>query len=138
MRSLRQPGRFSAGGGKKDMAWTDKSNEFFEHRGFPRGVRLRGGRTLFAAPKRVEKAPGQNEGGIKLGVATGRAQFVSRGDAIPPRGGYLWLERRQMPNAPAWRISSSRKSGWARPMMASARCQVERPLRLAMPYSVTR
>ena len=62
MRSLRQPGRFSAGGGKKDMAWTDKSNEFFEHRGFPRGVRLRGGRTLFAAPKRVEKAPGQNVG----------------------------------------------------------------------------
>ena len=35
---------------------------FLERRGFPRKARLRGGRTLFDAPKRVEKAPGQNVG----------------------------------------------------------------------------
>lgn len=35
-------------------------------------------------------------------------------------------------------ISSSRNCGWATEMMASAFCQVERPFKLTLPYSVTR
>ena len=49
---------------------------------------------------------------------------------------YLLL-RRQMPIFSALWISSSRKSGWAMEMMASARSQVDSPFRLTIPYSVT-
>jgi len=47
------------------------------------------------------------------------------------------LPRRQMPIFSASRTRSSRKSGWAIEMIASALSQVDLPLRLTMPYSVT-
>ena len=50
---------------------------------------------------------------------------------------YLLLLR-QMCIFSAWAISSSRNWGWAMPMRASARCQVDRPFMFTMPYSVTR
>ena len=49
---------------------------------------------------------------------------------------YLLL-RRQMCIFSASAMSCSRKSGCATAISASARSQVDRPLRLTMPYSVT-
>src|SRR5450756_2257526 len=46
--------------------------------------------------------------------------------------------RRQIPSSLASAISSSLKSGWAIEIRASARCQLVMPLRLIIPYSVTR
>ena len=47
------------------------------------------------------------------------------------------LDFRQMCICSADWISSSRKLGWAMPIRASARSQVDRPFRFTMPYSVT-
>ena len=53
-------------------------------------------------------------------------------------GAQRLLDLLQMPIFSALAISSSRNCGWAMEMMASERCQVDMPLRLTMPYSVTR
>ena len=68
-------------------------------------------------------------GGAKNGRARGRA----REDG----GFYRLLLFLQMCISSAFLTSSSRKSGWAMLMSASARSQVDRPLRFTMPYSVT-
>ena len=50
---------------------------------------------------------------------------------------YLLFERRQIFCSSATRISSSRKSGWAMLISASARCQRGLPVSEAIPYFVT-
>lgn len=47
------------------------------------------------------------------------------------------FDNRQMPIFSASCISSSRKSGWAMLISASARCQVDIPFTMILPYSVT-
>ena len=66
-------------------------------------------------------------GGTGNGCFNGRMNFVQR---------LLLLRHRPIFSASA--ISSSRKSGWAMPISASARSQAVSPFRRAMPYSVTR
>ena len=68
---------------------------------------------------------------LKIRNTTCKRQFLSETPV-----NYLF-DRLQICIFSASWISCSRKSGWAMPMRASARSQVDRPFRLTMPYSVT-
>ena len=104
-----------------------------EHRGGPKA----GGDPIFMR-KQPEKSPGICR---KM-----RSRKSGRQKKPPPCGSgfeserllYYLLLRRQMCIFSASWISCSRKSGCATLISASAFCQVLRPFRFTMPYSVTK
>ena len=72
---------------------------------------------------------------LQKAAGRGRRAVPHRRPSVPIRRRRLL--RRQICSCAAWDTSSSRKSGWAREISCSARCQEDSPFRLAIPYSVT-
>ena len=71
---------------------------------------------------------------LQKAAGRGRRAVPHRRPSVPIR--QRRLLRRQICSCSAWDTSSSRKSGWAREISCSARCQEDSPFRLAIPYSV--